>query len=55
MRRRKVKVSTLLVVGEGPHDKAFINHMKGVFDSREILVASDKEQIQNLIRIISND
>ena len=32
---RKVKLSSLIVVGEGPHDKAFINHMKGLYDHRE--------------------
>lgn len=31
---RRVQQSTLLVVGEGPHDKAFIEHMKSLYDSR---------------------
>ncbi len=34
-RQRKVKQTTLIVVGEGQHDKAFLNHMKGIYDSRE--------------------
>jgi len=33
-RNRKVKLSSLIVVGEGPHDKAFINHMKDLYDNR---------------------
>lgn len=33
-RPRKVKQSALVVVGEGPHDKAFINHMKRLYDDR---------------------
>lgn len=32
---RKVKLATLIVVGEGPHDRAFLNHMKSLYDSRE--------------------
>jgi len=32
---RRVQQSTLLVVGEGPHDKAFIEHMKSLYDSRD--------------------
>lgn len=28
---RKAKLATLLIVGEGPIDKAFINHMKGLY------------------------
>lgn len=31
---RKVKLSSLIVVGEGPHDKAFINHLKDLYDNR---------------------
>jgi len=26
---------TVLIVGEGPHDKAFLNHMKSIYDGRE--------------------
>ena len=33
--KRKVKVATLLLIGEGPDDKAFINHLRTLFDSRE--------------------
>jgi len=33
-KNRKVKLSSLIVVGEGPHDKAFINHMKDIYDHR---------------------
>jgi hypothetical protein len=32
--KRKVKLSSLIVVGEGPHDKAFINHLKDLYDHR---------------------
>ncbi len=38
MSKRKVRsqeVAALIVVGEGPHDEAFINHMKELYDSRE--------------------
>jgi hypothetical protein len=31
-KNRRVKLSSLIVVGEGPHDKAFINHMKDIYD-----------------------
>ncbi|MDF1644050.1 MAG: hypothetical protein P1U80_07680 [Pseudomonadales bacterium] len=31
---RKVKRAALIVVGEGPQDKAFLNHMKHLYDSR---------------------
>lgn len=31
---RKVKLTALIIVGEGPHDKAFLNHMKDIYDSR---------------------
>lgn len=35
MRRpRKVKLTALIVVGEGPHEKAFLNHMKSLYDGR---------------------
>ncbi|MFC1749617.1 hypothetical protein ACFL2V_12515 [Pseudomonadota bacterium] len=34
-KRRKVKLATLIVMGEGPHDKAFLNHMKGLYDDRK--------------------
>ena len=30
----KVKLTTLIIVGEGPHDKAFLNHMKSLYDDR---------------------
>jgi hypothetical protein len=33
-KNRRVKLSSLIVVGEGPHDKAFINHMKDIYDHR---------------------
>lgn len=33
-KHRKVKLPTLIVVGEGPHDKAFINHLKDLYDNR---------------------
>ncbi|WP_250656067.1 hypothetical protein [Alkalimarinus coralli] len=29
---RKVKLASLIIVGEGPHDKAFLNHMKRLYD-----------------------
>lgn len=29
--RRRVKLATLLAVGEGPADRAFINHLKGLY------------------------
>ena len=32
---RKVNLATLLVVGEGIHDRAFINHMKDCYDGRQ--------------------
>lgn len=35
MRKRKVQLATLLVVGEGAHDKAFLNHMRDLVDGRE--------------------
>ena len=31
---RSVNHTTLLVMGEGEHDKAFVNHMKGIYYSR---------------------
>ncbi len=31
---RKVKLATLIVMGEGPHEKAFLNHMKHLYDDR---------------------
>jgi len=31
---RRVKLTTLIVVGEGAHDKAFLNHMKSIYDGR---------------------
>lgn len=33
-KQRRIQCSSLIVVGEGPHDKAFINHMKHLYDSR---------------------
>ncbi len=33
--RRVGNVRTLLIVGEGIHDKAFLGHMKGLYDGRE--------------------
>ena len=35
MGKRKVQLATLLVVGEGAHDKAFLNHLRDLFDGRE--------------------
>lgn len=32
---RHVQKTTLIIVGEGAHDKAFLEHMKGVYDTRE--------------------
>ncbi|MDA9557265.1 hypothetical protein N9R79_07165 [Vibrio sp.] len=32
---KKVNLTTLLIVGEGIHDKAFINHMKDCYDERQ--------------------
>lgn len=31
---RRVKLATLLIVGEGPIDKAFLKHMKRLYDGR---------------------
>ncbi|KKA43467.1 RloB domain-containing protein [Salinivibrio sp. KP-1] len=31
---RRVSVTSLLIVGEGVHDRAFLNHMKGLYDDR---------------------
>ncbi|TBR37399.1 RloB domain-containing protein [Marinomonas agarivorans] len=33
-KNRRVKLSSLLIVCEGPHDKAFINHLKDLYDNR---------------------
>lgn len=33
-RYRQVKRSTLLIVGEGAHEKAFLDHMKLLYDTR---------------------
>lgn len=30
---RKIKLATLLIVGEGVHEKAFLQHMKSLYDS----------------------
>jgi len=35
MAKRKVQLATLLIVGEGAHDKAFLNHLRDLFDDRE--------------------
>ncbi len=35
MGKRKVQLTTLLIVGEGAHDKAFLNHMRDLYDGRE--------------------
>ena len=32
---RRAKLASLIVVGEGPHDQAFIKHMKGLYDRRD--------------------
>lgn len=32
--KRKIQQATLLIVGEGQHDKAFIKHMKSIYDDR---------------------
>ncbi len=34
-KQRKIKQTTLIVVGEGQHDKAFLKHMQGIYDGRE--------------------
>lgn len=37
MRKKKVRhasIASLIVVGEGPHDEAFIGHMKVLYDNR---------------------
>lgn len=34
-KRKFAQQTTLLVVGEGPCDRAFVNHMKALYDSRE--------------------
>ncbi|MFT4924240.1 MAG: hypothetical protein ACI8WB_000318 [Phenylobacterium sp.] len=31
---RKLKLASLIVVGEGPHDRAFLSHMKDLYDGR---------------------
>ena len=31
---RSVNKTTLLVMGEGEHDKAFLSHMKGIYHER---------------------
>lgn len=33
--RRHIKQTTLIIVGEGEHDKAFLNHMKAIYDNRQ--------------------
>jgi hypothetical protein len=33
-KQRRIQCSSLIVVGEGPHDKAFISHMKSLYDTR---------------------
>ena len=35
MAKRKVQLATLLIVGEGAHEKAFLNHLRDLFDGRE--------------------
>ena len=35
MGKRKIQLATLLIVGEGAHDKAFLNHLRDLFDGRE--------------------
>ena len=34
-KKRAVRRATLLVVGEGPHDKAFLKHMQNIYDRRD--------------------
>ncbi len=34
-KRRHIKQTTLIIVAEGEHDKAFLTHMKGIYDNRE--------------------
>jgi len=34
-KQRRVQQITLLIVGEGAHDKAFLQHMKSLYDHRE--------------------
>ena len=33
-KNRRVALTALIIVGEGPHDKAFINHLKDLYDNR---------------------
>lgn len=33
--KKRGKVKTLLLVGEGAHDKAFLEHLKSLYDSRD--------------------
>jgi len=32
--KKHLKLSALIIIGEGPHDKAFLNHLKDLYDSR---------------------
>jgi len=33
-KKKHLKLASLIIVGEGPHDKAFLLHMKDLYDSR---------------------
>jgi len=32
--KKRLKLASLIIVGEGPHDKAFLSHMKDLYDAR---------------------
>lgn len=34
IKTRKIKLATLLIVGEGIHEKAFLQHMKSIYDGQ---------------------
>ncbi|MBE0471465.1 MAG: hypothetical protein IBX55_18390 [Methyloprofundus sp.] len=33
-KKQRLKLASLIIVGEGPHDKAFLSHMKDLYDNR---------------------
>ena len=56
-RGRRTQLATLIVVGEGPHDQAFINHMKELYDHRETgqkvkVESADGGSPQDIIRYV---
>ncbi len=56
-RQRRVKLASLIVVGEGACDKAFLNHMKDLYDSRETnqsvkVMAADGGSPRDIIRSV---